>query len=141
MYKISTRGQYALLIMEDLAMGQPEKYIPLKTLSHRRNLSVKYLEQILIQLSKAGLVSGSRGISGGYKLARRPDEYTIGEILRVMEGDLSPLGNFENNTVVSEGSLSFWKDFETTINQYVDSVHLDELAEKNKEFIGYDYCI
>lgn len=141
MYKISTRGQYALLIMEDLAMGQPEKYIPLKTLSHRRNLSVKYLEQILIQLSKAGLVSGSRGISGGYKLARRPDEYTIGEILRVMEGKLCPLGNLENNTVVSEGSRFFWKDFENTINQYVDSIHLDDLTEKNKEFIGYDYCI
>ena len=80
MYKISTRGQYALLIMEDLAMGQPEKYIPLKTLSHRRNLSTKYLEQLLIQLSKAGLVIGSRGISGGYKLAKKPDQYTVGEI-------------------------------------------------------------
>jgi Rrf2 family protein len=141
MYKISTRGQYALLIMEDLAMGQPEKYIPLKTLSHRRNLSTKYLEQLLIQLSKAGLVIGSRGISGGYELAKKPEQYTVGEILRVMEGELCPLSNFENNTVVSEGSRSFWKGFETTINHYVDSVHLDELAEKNQEFIGYDYCI
>ena len=141
MYKISTRGQYALLIMEDLAMGQPEKYIPLKTLSHRRNLSTKYLEQLLIQLSKAGLVIGSRGISGGYKLAKKPEQYTVGEILRVMEGELCPLSNFEKNTVVSEGSRSFWKGFETTINHYVDSVHLDELAEKNQEFIGYDYCI
>ncbi len=141
MYKISTRGQYALLIMEDLAMCQPDIYIPLKTLSHRRNLSVKYLEQILIQLSKAGLVSGSRGISGGYKLSRRSSEYTIGEILRVMEGELCPLSNFDSNTVVSEGSRSFWQNFETTINQYVDSIHLDDLAEKNKEFVGYDYCI
>ena len=66
MYKISTRGQYALLIMEDLALGEPDKYIPLKILSHRRNLSVKYLEQILIHLSKAHLVNGSRGINGGY---------------------------------------------------------------------------
>ena len=141
MYKISTRGQYALLIMEDLAMGQPDKYIPLKTLSHRRNLSTKYLEQLLIQLSKAGLVNGSRGISGGYKLAKKPDEYTIGEILRVMEGELCPLSNFENNTLVSEGSRAFWKDFETTINQYVDSVHLNELAEKDQEYVGYNYCI
>ena len=141
MYKISTRGQYALLIMEDLAMGQPDKYIPLKTLSHRRNLSTKYLEQLLIQLSKAGLVTGSRGISGGYKLSKKPSEYTIGEILRVMEGELCPLGSFENNTIVSEGSRFFWKEFESTINNYVDSVHLDELAEKNKEYVGYDYCI
>ena len=141
MYKISTRGQYALLIMEDLAMGQPDKYIPLKTLSHRRNLSTKYLEQLLIQLSKAGLVTGSRGISGGYKLSKKPSEYTIGEILRVMEGELCPLGSFENNTIVSEGSRYFWKEFESTINNYVDSVHLDELAEKNKEYVSYDYCI
>ena len=141
MYKISTRGQYALLIMEDLAMGQPDKYIPLKTLSHRRNLSTKYLEQLLIQLSKAGLVNGSRGISGGYKLSKKPSEYTIGEILRVMEGELCPLGSFENNTIVSEGSRSFWKEFESTINNYVDSVHLDDLAEKNKEYVCYDYCI
>lgn len=141
MYKISTRGQYALLIMEDLAMGEPDKYIPLKTLSHRRNLSTKYLEQLLIHLSKAGLVIGSRGISGGYKLAKQPEQYTIGEILRVMEGELCPLSNFENNTIVSEGSRFFWKNFESAINQYVDSVHLNELAEKNKEYIGYDYCI
>ena len=141
MYKISTRGQYALLIMEDLAMGEPQKFIPLKLLSHRHNLSVKYLEQILIQLGKAGLVNGSRGISGGYRLSKNPNEYTIGEILRAMEGDLAPLTTFENNTIVSEGSRYFWKDFETTINNFVDSVHLDELAKKDKAYIGFDYCI
>ncbi|MBR4005444.1 MAG: Rrf2 family transcriptional regulator [Treponema sp.] len=141
MYKISTRGQYALLIMEDLASGEPDKYIPLKILSHRRNLSVKYLEQILIHLSKANLVNGSRGINGGYKLTRQPQDYTIGEILRVMEGKLCPLGDFENNTVISEGSREFWKNFESTINDYVDSIHLNELAQKNKEFIGYEYSI
>ena len=69
MLKISTRGQYALLIMTDLAEETEGNYIPLKTLSHRRNLSVKYLEQILIQLGKSGLVVGSRGTNGGYKLS------------------------------------------------------------------------
>ena len=141
MYKISTRGQYALLIMEDLAMGEADKYIPLKLLSHRHNLSIKYLEQILIQLGKSGLVNGSRGTSGGYRLARPAHEYTIGEILRAMEGELCPLTSFEKNTVVSEGSRFFWQDFESTINNFVDSVHLDELAEKDKAYVGYDYCI
>ena len=141
MYKISTRGQYALLIMEDLAMGEPEKFIPLKLLSHRHNLSVKYLEQILIQLGKAGLVNGSRGISGGYRLSKNPNEYTIGEILRVMEGELAPLTTFENKAVISEGSRYFWQDFESTINDYVDSVHLNDLTEKDKAYIGFDYCI
>ncbi|MBO7638144.1 MAG: Rrf2 family transcriptional regulator [Treponema sp.] len=141
MYKISTRGQYALLIMEDLAMGEADKYIPLKLLSHRHNLSIKYLEQILIQLGKSGLVNGSRGTSGGYRLARPPHEYTIGEILRAMEGELCPLTSFEKNTVVSEGSRFFWQDFEATINNFVDSVHLDDLAEKDKAYVGYDYSI
>lgn len=141
MYKISTRGQYALLIMEDLAMGQEDKFIPLKTLSHRRNLSVKYLEQLLIHLSKAGLVIGSRGINGGYKLSKKADQYTAGEILRVMEGELCPMTSFENNTVMSEGSRAFWKDFEAVINNYVDSVKLSELIKKNKDFVGYDYYI
>ena len=111
MYKISTRGQYALLIMEDLAMDDGCKCIPLKILSHRHNLSVKYLEQILIQLGKAGLVTGSRGISGGYRLTKKPQEYTIGEILRAMEGELAPLSTYENNTFFSEGSRFFWNDF------------------------------
>ena len=141
MLKISTRGQYALLVMTDLAENSAETYIPLKTLSHRRNLSVKYLEQILIQLGKAGLVTGSRGNSGGYRLSRPADSYTAGDILRAMEGNLSPRSSTENAHLASAGNESFWTDFEETVNKYVDSVTLKELAQKNREFVGYEYCI
>lgn len=141
MLKISTRGQYALLIMTDLAEQNPEKFIPLKLLSHRHNLSVKYLEQILIQLSKAGLVTGLRGNNGGYKLVKKPEEYTVGEILRALEGDLSPRGNTEGNAFSNVGNDSFWNDFEKVINEYVDSISLEEVAQKNREFNGFDYCI
>lgn len=141
MLKISTRGQYALLIMTDLAEQNPEKFIPLKLLSHRHNLSVKYLEQILIQLSKAGLVTGLRGNNGGYKLVKKPEEYTVGEILRALEGDLSPRGNTEGNALSNVGNDSFWNDFEKVINEYVDSISLEEVAQKNREFNGFDYCI
>ena len=141
MYKISARGQYALLVMEDLADSSAEKFVPLKLLSHRRNLSVKYLEQILIQLGKAGLVIGSRGNNGGYKLSKPAESYTVGEILRSIEGNLSPQTPLENNTVISEGSRTFWQGFETTVNSYVDSVSLRELANKNTEYVGFDYCI
>jgi Rrf2 family protein len=127
--------------MTDLAEQDQEKYVPLKLLSHRHNLSVKYLEQILIQLSKTGLVTGLRGINGGYRLVRRPDEYTIGEILRAMEGDLSPKGISEQKTVSNVGNDYFWKDFERVINEFVDSITLEHLAEKNREFNGFDYCI
>ena len=141
MLKISTRGQYALLIMTDLAEQNPEKYVPLKLLSHRHNLSAKYLEQILIQLGKTGLVTGLRGNNGGYRLSKKPEEYTIGEILRAMEGDLSPKGITEGNAVSNVGNDVFWSDFEKVINTFVDSITLEQLAEKNREFNGYDYCI
>ena len=92
MIKISTRGQYALMTMEVLADQPDDSYVPMKKISHKQNLSVKYLEQILIQLSKAGLVEGMRGNNGGYKLKKSPEKYTAGEILRAMEGDLNPKG-------------------------------------------------
>ena len=141
MMRISTRGQYALLIMTELAEQPAEKFIPLKLLSHRHNISVKYLEQILIQLSKAGLVIGVRGSNGGYKLVKRTDEYTTGEILRALEGGLSPVGEQKNNVISDVGVNDYWKDFETVINDYVDSVTLDKLVEKNKESAGWMYYI
>lgn len=141
MLRISTKGQYALLIMTELAEQDPEKYIPLKTLSHRHNLSTKYLEQILIQLSKAGLVLGLRGNNGGYKLSRKPEEYSVGEILRAMEGDLNPRNPNESNAVSSVGNDDFWNEFANVINTFVDTNTLEHIAEKNRQFNGYDYCI
>ena len=141
MMKISTKGQYALLIMTELAQQPEDKFIPLKLLSHRHNLSIKYLEQILIQLSKAGLVVGVRGSNGGYKLVKKTEEYTTGEILRALEGDLSPVNTSHNNVITDIGNDDYWKDFEKVINDYVDSVTLDKLVEKNKENVGWMYYI
>lgn len=141
MLKISTKGQYALLLMTDLAEQDPSKYVALKILSHRHNLSIKYAEQILMQLSKTGLVIGLRGNNGGYRLAKTPDQYTAGEILRAMEGNLSPKGVSEGNTVSSVGNDAFWQGFDEAVNQYVDSITLEQIAEKNREFNGFDYVI
>lgn len=141
MLKISTKGQYALLIMTELAESEQNKFIPLKLLSHRHNLSTKYLEQILIQLSKSGLVIGLRGNNGGYKLAKKADDYTVGEILRAMEGDLNPRSTSESNTFSSVGNDDFWNEFNDVINNFVDSSTLEQIAEKNRQFNGYDYCI
>ena len=121
MLKISTKGQYALLIMTELAEQDPEKYVPLKLLSHRHNLSVKYLEQILMRLSKAGLVVGLRGNNGGYKLADSPEKYTAGQI--------------------SVGNDAFWDEFNNVINDYVNSITLEDIVQKNREFVGFEYCI
>ncbi len=141
MMKISTKGQYALLIMTELAQQPTDRFIPLKLLSHRHNLSVKYLEQILIQLSKAGLVAGVRGSNGGYKLVKSTQQYTTGEILRALEGDLSPVNTIHTNVLTDIGNDDYWKAFEKVINDYVDSVTLDQLVEKNKENAGWMYYI
>ncbi|MCR4742361.1 MAG: Rrf2 family transcriptional regulator [Treponema sp.] len=141
MLKISTRGQYALLIMTSLAEQNPEKYTPLKILSHRHNLSIKYLEQILIQLSKSGLVAGLRGNNGGYKLVKKPSEYTVGEILRSTEGEISVHSTGEGKSISDVGNDFFWNDFDTKINSYLDGISLQFLVEKNKEATGYDYFI
>lgn len=139
--KISTKGQYALLIMTELAEQPEDKYVSLKMLSHRHNLSVKYMEQILMQLSKSGLVAGLRGNNGGYKLIKKPEQYTAGEILRALEGDLSPRGTVESNIFSDVGNNAFWEDFEGAINNFVDSVSLDKILEKNRQNNGYMYNI
>lgn len=141
MLKISTRGQYALLIMTSLAEQDPEKFIPLKILSHRHNLSTKYLEQILIQLGKSGLVIGVRGSNGGYKLAKKSADYSVGEILRSTEGEISVHSNGDGRTVSNVGNDFFWNDFDAKVNSYLDNMSLQFLVEKNKEFVGFDYCI
>ena len=112
MLKISTRGQYALMTMEVLAEQDGNSYVPMKKISHRQNLSVKYLEQILIQLGKAGLVEGLRGNNGGYRLTKPVSEYTVGEILRAMEGDLAPRGSSAGKAFKTCGNESFWSGFE-----------------------------
>lgn len=141
MLKISTKGQYALLIMTELAEQEADKYVPLKLLSHRHNLSVKYLEQILIRLSKAGLVVGLRGNNGGYKLADSPDKYSAGQILRAMEGDLNPKAIASGRDLLSVGNDAFWDEFNKVINDYVNSITLEDIVQKNRDFVGFEYCI
>ncbi|MCC8135728.1 MAG: Rrf2 family transcriptional regulator, partial [Ruminococcus sp.] len=88
--KISTKGRYALRMMCDMAMNNNGSAIPLKEIANRQNISVKYLEQIVILLSRAGFVKSVRGAQGGYKLTNPPSYYTVGMILRLTEGGLAP---------------------------------------------------
>ena len=111
--KISTKGRYALRLMIDLAQHDAGGYIPLRDISKRQQISAKYLEQIVVQLSRAGFVISTRGAQGGYQLARHPSEYTVGDILRITEGSLAPVACLEHEPVdctrVDECiTLSFW---------------------------------
>lgn len=92
---ISTRGRYALRVMIDLAEHGDGGYIPMKAVAERQGISLKYLERILPALTKNGLVEGVQGKGGGYRLSRRPEEYTVWEILELTEGDLAPVACLE----------------------------------------------
>ncbi len=129
--KISTRGRYALRVMIDLAMNEKNGYISLKDIANRQEISMKYLEQIVSVLNKAGLIDALRGNNGGYKLNRKPNEYKVGEILRVSEGDLTPVYCIHENCSRKKNckSYSFWKGLDKTITDYVDSKTLEDLIK------------
>lgn len=129
--KISTRGRYALRVMIDLAINGKENYISLKDIANRQEISMKYLEQIVSILSKAGLVDTLRGNNGGYKLNRKPSEYIVGDILRVAEGDLTPVYCVHEECSRKKNckTYSFWKGLDQVISDYVDSKTLEDLIK------------
>ena len=132
--KISTRGRYALRFMIDLAQHGNNGYTALKDMSRRQGISVKYLEQITSLLSKFGLLQSVRGPQGGYKLAKKPSEYTVGEILRITEGDLAPVACLAQpvNSCPRAGecsTLSLWTGLKNVINDYLDYTSLAELVD------------
>lgn len=144
--KISTKGRYALRIMLDLAMNSNGAYISLKDISARQSISDKYSEQIINQLSKAGLVRSTRGARGGYMLARPSSEYTVGDILRVMEGSLAPVSCLEGEDTGCERAsycvtLNVWRKLDKAISDVVDNITLESLVNEQKELNGYDYII
>ena len=131
--KISTRGRYALRFMIDLAQHKQDEFIPLKDISERQGISIKYLEQITSLLSKYGLLQSVRGPQGGYKLARPQTRYTVGEILRITEGDLAPVSCLETETNECSrrsicATLKLWEGLEKAINSYLDGITLDQLT-------------
>ncbi len=144
--KVSTKGRYALRLMIDLAEHDSGDYIPLRDISERQGISVKYLEQIVTQLSRAGFLRSVRGAQGGYRLSRHPENYSVGEILRITEGDLAPISCLTDDTTrcPRQGecpTFDFWKGLHRVINDYVDSVSLDDLIQRHRLKMGGDYSI
>lgn len=141
---ISTRGRYALRMMLDLAEHENDEFVPLKDIAERQEISKKYLEQIIPVLSRAGFLQTNRGFQGGYKLARKAETYTIGQILRETEGGLAPvacLNNDPNQCPRCEEckTLPMWKGLQNAINNYLDSVTLQDLIDKNNFSNGNYY--
>ena len=143
--KISTKGRYALRLMLDLAYNHTGSFIPIKNISQRQDISDKYLEQIITQLSRAGLVKSARGAQGGYMLAREPETYTVGTILRLTEGSMKPVACLEDepNQCSRAGecvTLRLWKMRDEAIEGVLDKVTLQDLKDWYEE-MGYDYVI
>lgn len=144
--KISTKGRYALRLMLDLALNNTGEYITIKTIAARQEISDKYLEQIISLLNRAGYVRSIRGAQGGYKLAKAPIEYTVGMILRLTEGSLSPIDCLEdeleecnrNNGCVTR---EVWKELYEAICGVVDHITLQDLVDKQKNMVPYDFTI
>ena len=132
--RISTKGRYALRVMIDLARNGKDGYVKLQELSARQQISEKYLESIIVVLSKAGLVDAVRGKGGGYRLARKPEEYTIGEILKLTEGTLAPVACLDDTPnkcprAAECKTLPMWEKLNTIIGNYLYSVTLKDLID------------
>jgi len=144
--KISTKGQYALRMMLDLAINNTGEYITIKSIAARQSLPEKYMEQIMTSLSKAGYVKSIRGSKGGYQLADKLENYTVGMILRTIEGSLSPvacLDDVPDSSSQSQSSVTFdvWKELNDAINKVVDNITLEDLVERQLAKAGNDYMI
>lgn len=129
---VSTRGRYALRVMMDLADHNDGSYTPMKDVAERQELSLKYLERIMPVLTKNGLIEGVHGKGGGYRLTRPLHEYTVGEILRLTEGDLAPvacLGCGAEPCKRAEDcrTLPMWNDFNNMVNDYFDRITIADL--------------
>lgn len=136
--KISTRGRYAVDLMVDLAMYDKGEPISVKDIARRQQIFNKYLEQIISMLQKAGMVSSIRGAQGGYRLKKKPEEYSVGAILRVTEGELAPVSCVEEGGAgcvnkTSCSTVKIWKKLNVAINEVVDNISLADLVEWNSK--------
>lgn len=129
---ISTKGRYALRVMLDLASNNDGNFIPLKDIAERQAISKKYLEIIVKEMVNGGLIKGASGKGGGYKLVRKPDKYTVGEILELMEGTLSSVAcladkDYECDRRAICATLPMWKEFDGIVHDYFYGKKLTDL--------------
>ena len=132
--KISTKGRYALRLMLDLAMNHGGGFIPLKTVAQRQEISDKYLEQIIHRLNREGLVESARGAQGGYRLARKAEDYSVGEILRTVEGSLAPVSCLDCKTPCDKFdsclTIGLYKKIQDAIDGVVDHTSLADIINE-----------
>ena len=144
--KISTKGQNAIKLMLDLATYDHGEPVSVKDIAKRQDISEKYLEQIISMLNKASLVKSVRGAHGGYVLNYPPEKYTVGKILRAVEGDLAPTDCVGENAIPCENkgtcaSYRLWEKLDAAINGVLDGFTLADMLEWQSELQGDSYVI
>ena len=140
---ISTRGRYALRVIIDLAEHRSGKYIPMKEIAERQELSLKYLERILPDLTGGKIIEGIHGKGGGYKLKKNPEEITVLEILRLTEGDMAPVACLSPDAPPCSRktecrTLEMWEKYYEMITGYFGGITIADLM---KTEAGNDYVI
>lgn len=133
---ISTKGRYAIRTILEFAKRESDERVTLIDVANKQGISEKYLESIIVTLSKAGLVEGVRGRGGGYRLTRKPENYSIGEILRLTEGNLAPVSclSCEQNTCEKKDeclTLPMWTGLNRVISDYLDNISIADLLNGN----------
>lgn len=136
--KISTRGRYALRMLIDLAEHENCGFVALKDIAARQNISKKYLEQIIPIFNNSDILKTARGSQGGYRMSRSPEKYTVGEILRLTEGNLAPVDCLTQDPIECERSvdcptLPVWQGLNRVINEYLDSITLQDILDQQKK--------
>ena len=144
--KISTKGRYVLRMLLDLAEHRGEGYIALKDIAKRQGISKKYLEQIIPLLNNTDILVASRGYQGGYMLAKSPDMYTVGAILRITEGSIAPVSCLEGGSSVCDRedqcmTLYVWEGLEKLIAEYLDSITLQDILDRHRKDYTFDFII
>lgn len=132
--RISAKGEYAILAVLDLALCRGPGLVPIQNIAERQGIPQRYLEQVLLSLKRAGLLGSKRGSSGGYHLTRAPEQISVGDVLRAVEGAQSPV-EAQRRPGGKNGGETFdldqlWGEISRAVSDVVDRVSFGELAER-----------
>ena len=135
---VSTKGRYALRVMVNFAQRSADEYIPLKEIAESEGISQKYLESIMTVLSKAGFVDAVHGKGGGYRLNRKPEEYTVGSILKLTEGSLATVSCTSQGPAACSRStccntLPMWERLDKMIDDFFEGITLEDILKESKQ--------
>ena len=135
--KVSTKGRYALRMLLDLAERDESGFVPLKEIAKRQDISKQYLEQIVTLLNTSDILKANRGKQGGYMLAKQPSQITVGQVLRITEGNIAPVSCLEDEVnhcgrALSCKTLHMWEEFYKVISNYLDNVTIQDISEQRQ---------